>query len=232
MLGRAEVAVGDPQVTRTDHGQEVVGHRPLLGMAVLAGYDIADQHPLGIEHHQGVTGQGPGAGEPEGLDPVLGAGQVVAVEDLDPIAFQPRLIPAAKLVDDGAEDRAGVLDQGGAGGRLDPVDLVVNGFLGDPQEGGHLLEGRVDRGSDAADDEAHQVNDVREQEVARVLQLGVTREQGIDRGGRQGVLQEGLHHDAHRGILDEPLKDITMDHRCLLAWKSLTPCEATAYQNV
>lgn len=125
-VGRAEVAVGNPQVARPDHGPDLVGQRPLLGMAVLAEYHGADQHPLGVEHDQGVTGQGPGAGEPQRLDPVLAAGQVVAVEDLDMVALQPGLVTTAECVDDRAEGRAGVPDQGGAGGRLDPVDPILS----------------------------------------------------------------------------------------------------------
>lgn len=57
-------------------------------MAVLAEHSVVDQHPLGVEHHQGLTGQGPGLGEPQRLDPMLGPRQVAAVEDLDAIAPQ------------------------------------------------------------------------------------------------------------------------------------------------
>src|SRR5271166_168339 len=177
-------------------------------------------------------GKAPARVNRRGFEAMLGPGQVVAVKDLDAVALQPRLVAAAQLGDDGAEGRGRVPHQGGAGGRLDPVDLVVDRLLGDAQDGGHLLVGGVDRGSNAADHQAHQADDVREQELPRVLQLGVALEQGIDCGGRQGVLHQGSNHHANRGILDEPLKDVAMNHHCLPAWKSSTPCRATVYQNV
>ncbi|MGI8520831.1 MAG: hypothetical protein ACR2MC_09560 [Actinomycetota bacterium] len=56
------------------------------------------------------------------------------------------------------------------------------------------------------------MDDVREEEVSGVLPLRVPLEQRVDGGRRQGVLQEGLGHDAHGRILDKPLKDIAVDH--------------------
>ena len=43
---------------------------------------------------------------------------------------------------------------------------------------------------------------------------------------------ECLGHDGHGGILDEPLKDVAVDHGCLLAWKFSSPCKERAYQKV
>jgi hypothetical protein len=153
-----------------------------LSVAILAEHDIGDQHPLGVEHDQGVARQAPGPGEAKRLDPMLGSRQVTPVEDPDAITLQPRGVAATQLVDDCPEGFARVLDQGGAGGGLDAIDLVVDRLPGDTQKGGHLLEGRVDRRSDAADDEAHEVDDVGEKEVSGVLPLRVPLEQQIDRG--------------------------------------------------
>ena len=137
-----------------------------------------------------------------------------------------------QLIDERGEGRAGVADESGADGRLDAIDLVVNGLAGDSQGRRHLLEGGIDRGPDGADDQAHEVDDVGEEQVARVLPIGVVLEQLVDGGRGQGILQDGLSHDRHRGILDKPLKNVAKDHDRLLASKSLTPLSARLYQKV
>src|SRR5512135_2694466 len=80
--GRAEVAVGDPQVAGFDPGQHRIDQGSLLGMGVLARGYVDDHHRRRIEDHQRLTRQGRGVARPRGLDPVLGRGQVIAVEDL------------------------------------------------------------------------------------------------------------------------------------------------------
>src|SRR5205814_4988825 len=228
----AEVAVGDPQVARPDQFQDRVGQRAFLGVAALTGDDIDDQHQLGVEDHQGLARQGPGPSGPQRPDAMLGAGEMVAVKDLDVVAIQPGLLPRPQLVDDGGEGRCGVANQGGAGGRLDAINLVVNRLAGDAQGRGHLLVGGIDRGSDAADDQAHEIDDAGEEQSPGVLLLGVVFEQLVDGRRWQGVLQNGLDHDGNRGILNEPLEDIAEDHGCRSVGESLNPWEPTVYQNV
>ena len=58
--GRAEVAVGDPDLAGPDRLQDLIQQRPLLGVAVLAGEHVGDQHRLRVEHDQGLARQGPG----------------------------------------------------------------------------------------------------------------------------------------------------------------------------
>ena len=89
-VGRAEVAVRDPQVPRRDGLKDLIQQRPLLGMAALAEDGVDGQHPFGVEDDEGMAGQGPGPHRPQLLDAVLGPGQVVAVEDLGAIARQER----------------------------------------------------------------------------------------------------------------------------------------------
>src|SRR5262249_10528705 len=149
-----------------------------------------------------------GPGGPQRPDAMLGAGEVVAVEDLDAVAVQPGLLPRAQLVDDRGEGRCGVANQGGAGGRLDTIDLVVDGLARDAQGRGQLLIGGIDRGSDAADDQAHEVDDTGEEQSPGILLFGEVFEQLVDDRGGQSVLQDGLDHDGDRGILDEPLEDV------------------------
>ena len=60
---------------------DLIQQRPLLGVAVLAGDGVDGQHQIGVEDDQGMAGQGPGPQRAQLLDPVLGPGQVIAVED-------------------------------------------------------------------------------------------------------------------------------------------------------
>jgi hypothetical protein len=179
-----------------------------LGVTILAEDDVGNQHPFGVEHDQRMTGQGPSADETQRLDPMLGPGQMTSVENPNAISLEPRIDAATDLINDIAESCGRMSYQSGAGARLDPVDLVVNRLPCDTQARGHLFEGRVDRRPNPTNNEAHQIDNVREQEVPRVLQLRMLFKQGVDRSRRQGVLQERLNHDAHRRILDEPLNDV------------------------
>ena len=91
---RARAAADRARTGRDDLTQQ----RPLLGMTVLAEDGVDRQHPFGVEDDQGLAGQGPGSHRPQLLDAVLGPGQVVAVEDLDPVARQQgRHLPAQFL---------------------------------------------------------------------------------------------------------------------------------------
>ena len=123
-------------------------------------------------------------------------------------------------------------DQSGARACLDAIDLVVNGLAGDSQSRRQFLEGGIDRGSDGADDHAHEIHDVGEKQLARVLRIGVVLEQLVNGGRGQGIFQDRLSHDGKRGILDKPLKNVAKDHDRLLASTSLTPLSARIYQMV
>ena len=93
-VGRAKVAVGDPEILRRDDLQDLVQQRPFLGMTVFAQDHVGGQHQPGVEDDQRMAGQGPGADRPQLLEPVLGPGEMVAVEDPDAITGQP-VRPAA-----------------------------------------------------------------------------------------------------------------------------------------
>ena len=197
-------------------------------MAVRAEDDIGGQHQLGIEDDQGVTGQGPGAHRPQFLDPVLGLGQVVAVEDLGAIALQERRQAASH----GRDHRGESLGRGSDHGRpdrcLDPLDLAVEGRERGVDGYGVLGVGGVDGGSDAADDDAHQFDDRREQELARVLTLGDVLEELVEHARAEGVLHQGLRHQGDGVALGEPLEDFAVDHRSQLPARGITPWRETA----
>ena len=96
--------------------------------------------------------------------------------------------------------------------RLGAVDLVVDGPERDADRLGVGLEGGVDGGADVADDGAHQVHDLGEQQRAGVLLLGDVLEQGVDGPGVEGVFQGGPGHDGDGALLCEPLEDAVEDH--------------------
>ena len=88
-----------------------------------------------------------------------------------------------------------VADQGGGDRRLQAVELVVDGLAGDAEDAACLVGG-VDRGPDAADDRAHQVDDRGEQQGPGVLAFGGVLEELVQGPGVEGVLQGGPDHDA------------------------------------
>jgi hypothetical protein len=113
--------------------------RPLLGVGILAGHDVADQHRRRVEHDQSLPGQRGGPGRTGRLGAMLGPGQMVAVEDPSPVARQ-RLgeRAAVEAAQDRLEPVVGVEDEAAANGRLEPLELGVDG-----RQRGHQL---VERG--------------------------------------------------------------------------------------
>ena len=64
-----------------------------------------------------------------------------------------------------------------------------------------------------ADDDAHQVHDLGEEQSLRVYWCRRdVLEQGVDGPGVQGVFQGGPGHDGDGALLCEPLEDVVEDH--------------------
>ena len=93
---------------------------PVLILTARDGVD--DQHQIGVEHDQGVSGQGSGPEGAQLLDPVLAAGQVIAVENARAITLQVGR-PAATH---GGDDRA-------VGRRVLPEAAIPTPVHGDHQ---------------------------------------------------------------------------------------------------
>ena len=149
-------------------------------MAILAGEGVDDEHQLGVEYDQGVPRQSGGPHGPQLFDAMLGPGQMVAVEDLDAIAWQQRRGAAVHGGDDRRQTLGRQAHQRGPYGRLDALDLSVKRWERDINGDGVLLVGGIDRGSDPANDQAHQPNNRREKEIARVLPVGGLLEELIN----------------------------------------------------
>ena len=96
---------------------------------------------------------------------------------------------------------------------LGAVELVVDGIDRGRDRLGLVPESRVDRGPDAANHHAHQVDDRGEEELVGELMLSDVLEELIKELGVQGVLHDPLSHDGQGGILGEPLdaSDILAD---------------------
>ena len=147
--------------------QHLIDQGPLLGVGVLARDDIDDQHGGRVEDHQRLPRQGRGAGGPRRPGAVLGAGQVVAVEDLGAVARHGLGQVGVELIDQRGEPPGIVPDEGATDARLQPLQLLVQRR----QRGGDLVErgevGGADRGLGAADDEAIS-STIEEKSISRV----------------------------------------------------------------
>jgi hypothetical protein len=192
-------------------------------MTVFTGDDIGGQHQPGVEHDQCMAGQGGGAHGPQLLDPMLGAGEVIAVEDSSAIAGEPVWPGPSHRVDDRGQPRGHGVDQRGGDGGLGAVERVVDGVDGRPDGLGACLKGGMDRGPETADHDAHEVDDHGEEELVGELLAGDLLEELVEDLGVHGVGHDALSHDGQGRNLGEPLEGIAEDHRCRLRGESVTP---------
>jgi hypothetical protein len=63
----------------------------------------------------------------------------------------------------------------------------------------------------ATDDQAHDIDDGREQQLALILGMGMLFEEGIDGLGIQGVFQQGAHHHTDGAFGHEAFDDFTQN---------------------
>ena len=227
---RAEVAVGDPEVAGLDPRQHLIDQGPLLGVGVLARDNIDDQHGGRVEDHQRLPRQGRGAGRAGRRDAMLGAGEVVAVEDLGAVARDRLGQGGVELTDQRRESPGVVQDEGTADAGLQPLQLLVERR----ERSGDLAQrsqvGGTDGGLGPADDGAHQLDHRGEEHLPGVLTGRVFLEKAIDLGGIEGVLQQRAKHHRDRGLLDEPLEDLAESHGCRPWMCELSSETAVGYQ--
>src|SRR6266511_893955 len=96
---------------------------------------------------------------PQLLESVLGAGEMVAVEDLGAVARQQGGSGAVPGVNDRSQALGRRVDQRRRQGWFGAVEFVINGTERGLDGLGLGLVGGVNGGLDAADDEAHQIHD-------------------------------------------------------------------------
>src|SRR5262249_5617930 len=230
--GRAEVAVGDPQVAGLDAWQHLVHQRALLGMGVLARDYVDDQHHRRVEDHQRLARQGGRMGRPRGRDAVLGRGQVIAVEDLGAVAGDQLGQRGVELADERAEPPGGVAHESTTDARFDPLELLIDGR----QRGGDLAErgqiGGADRRLDSADDQAHQIDERGEEQFPGVLGGSSLLEESVQFVGVEGTFHQGADHDGDGGLLEESLEDVAEWHGCRPWWMSLSRETPVSYHRI
>jgi hypothetical protein len=210
--GGAEVAVGDPQVLGGDALEQARQQGALLGVGVLAAEDVGGQLQLGLEDDQRLPRQGAGRRAAQLLEAALAGGQVVAVEDLGPVAPEVGGQGGLEKRQDGLESLGGVADQGLGQAGLGGGQLVVQRAH---RDGDVLLvvpEGGVDGGVDAADDGGQQLDGGAEEQLLGVLALGGVPEQLVEDLGLEGAFQQAAHHHGHRALGDEAVEHLAAQH--------------------
>lgn len=159
----------------------------------------------GVEGHQTEAGQRAGGLVARLLQAVLGGGQMIAVEQTDPVARQPRG-QRAEFRDHGREAVGTEADEFGTDVRLDTRQLVVDGgkrdrefLLGSPVSG-------PNRGANPANGLGEQIEGGGEEQVAGVLLLGTAPEKGIEILRNEDAFESGAGHDGEGTLRDEALK--------------------------
>jgi hypothetical protein len=143
---------------------------------------------------------------------VVGAGQGVAVEDLDPVAVQQSRHLAAELFDDGGAASRVALDHLAHDVELDALELLVEALESDAEE---VLVLGVDgawRLVEAAGDEGHGRHDGGEEQFAGVLLDGQALEEVVQGLRLQGVFQQGASHHRQRSAGGETLEERVEQH--------------------
>ncbi len=186
----AEVAIIDPHILRP-HGVAHAGQqRPLLCMPVFTREDIDGLQEHRIEDDQRQTRQGASRGAAEFFQAVRGGGQMIAIQNLDMIAWQQFGQLAAELTKDGSQTRCRRADQLGGDNRFDAIEFVVNRGDGNRATVFQCLKGGRDGGTDAANDETHKINGGREEAFPRLLAFGGGIKEGIQLVGHESVFHK------------------------------------------
>jgi len=209
---RAEVAVGDDQIPLDERRQHRVGQRSFLGMAVLAGHDVDRQHQARIEYDDTKAGQWTRLASPQHPQAPLGCCEMVAIEDLDPVAGKKRRQLAAHRLDHGRKPRRCVSHQRGRHAWLDAIELVVDRRQRHGDAIRCSLISRVHRRARIADHDAHQIDERGEQQLARVLTFRRLLEDRIDCRCCQSTLHHAARHYADRTLRRKPFENLPQHH--------------------
>ena len=138
---------------------------------------------------------------------------MIAIEDLDVVARQPRGQGRAQGLQHGRNLLGGVVDQGLGDGQFDVLQFAINGVIADGQAAAETLHGGMDRGVQTKDDLTHQLREAGEEQAVRILPLGSPLEELIEAPGVKEAFQDGPGHDTDGALLQERLKDRFEDHQ-------------------
>jgi hypothetical protein len=187
-------------------------------MSVLTAEDIGEQPHLRLQHHQRLARQRSGRTRPRLLQPVLGLGERIAVQDLHPVSGQQRHAFSAQVPHDLRHLGRRLSHQRPVDPLLHPLELVVQSTKRDRDL---LLSPlrfvrRIHRAAHPTDDLAHQIHHRREEQIPLVLHLRLAGEDPIDLLGAKHALHQRAGHHRHRAFLQEPRKDFSEHHRTTL----------------
>ncbi len=207
---RAEVPIGQPEVS----GLCVLEHRgqarPFLRMRVLDGHHVHHQPLLRGKDHKRVSRKRGAPEAPKWLHSLLGGRQVVAIDDAHPVPLGERRLLALHGRDDGGKPLGALLYQRSDHPPFHAVDFVVNGRHRDREVAG--LGRRMQRGSQPHRHKAHHLHHRREHQLARVLPLPMLLEQGVHPLRTDSTLYRQPRHHAEGTLLNEPLQDCSQGH--------------------
>jgi hypothetical protein len=194
------MAVFTPEVTGLHRVQDGPEQRAFLRMAIFAGNDIGDHTQGRFIDHQRCAGQG----TPRGVTPFFQARctgfEAVAIDDVDPIARQPRGAFTAHGRDERGERARAVAPELSRGRRLSAIALVRDR----DERGAHIVVVRVGsrahRGLHPQDDVVHQIIDAGEQEVAGLWLLCGALLPQIEAISAQHAFECSADHDGDRAF--------------------------------
>ena len=191
---RAEVAIGNPEITGLDRLAQRSKQRALLGMAIFTGKDIAHHAVRGLIDDQGFPRQGAALHLAQGFEAPFTRFQTVAINDFHAIPWQPGRTRTIQLLDQRRQHRSTIAHQLRRGVGLDPIEFVIEG----DERGAHLVFvvpiRRAHRGLDTKNHLAEDVIDRRKQHGAGVLLLGGAGKPGIELVCSQDAFQRATHH--------------------------------------
>jgi hypothetical protein len=143
----------------------------------------------------------------------FGGGQVIAVEDAHPVAGDDFRQHAAEMLDNRPQTAGRVADQFGGDGVFDALQLVVDGGKRDRDVNDLVHISSADGVVSAGDDHTHQIDDIRKQQFASVLLVGLTLEQLVQLFGTERAFKDGARHHCKGTSLHESFKDRLQQHR-------------------
>ena len=164
-----------------------------------------------VEYDQRFTRQRSRAERPQFLEAMLAGGQPIPVQNAYPEAGQQVRQGPAQLFHNLRHGPRGLPQQGSRDGGFNMVDLLIEVLASHRDTVLQVFVGRIDRRLHATDDQAHDIDDGREQQLARILAGGMLLEEGIDPLGIQGVLQQGAHHNTNGAFGHEAFDDFTQN---------------------
>jgi hypothetical protein len=210
----AKVAVHDPELAGLDI--DPAHQRSLLAVGILLEDQVEDQSAGGLVDRQRPAGQAGRPGGAQGLDPMLGPGQDVAIEDPHRISLNGLGHQATAGDEELACPQGGAADDRLGDGQFHTVELAVEG-----RERGHEREiapqeSGTRRRSVAAGDIEHDLDEMGQGQLAGILVLGDLVKEFVEGSAVDDPVQCDSGHDSGRGAFDKGVENGGQDQRSLL----------------